>query len=91
MDAEGPFDIRARIESALAERGGSSPKEISQRATMVISVLRGSLARGLVHRNRAGRMLTTELEVLLCMREEGMVTLQRPLTQVEGSGRSPAE
>ena len=90
MDAEGPFDIRARIEGALAERGGS-PKEISQRATMVISVLRGSLARGLVHRNRAGRMLTTELEVLLCMREEGMVTLQRPLTQVEGSGRSPAE
>lgn len=53
-------------------------KSKSQLAVDVITAIRIRLSLGHVHRNRAGRILSTVHEVLLCLSDEGGVQIEEP-------------
>lgn len=50
--------------------------ELARELAMAV---REALAKGCVHRNRAGKVLNTEIEILETMLSEGGVEVQEPL------------
>jgi hypothetical protein len=52
--------------------------EARQNAELLISSVRAALAAGTQHFDKAGKKLMTVKEVIVCLRDEGMVMLRMP-------------
>lgn len=52
--------------------------DVLKKALALIASTERALAVGVRHYNRAGALLMTSQEVLLCLRDEGEITLEDP-------------
>lgn len=77
MTTETDDDLLELAWSALSKKHRTSAGRLQVALSLIASV-RCALEEGCVHRNKAGDVLSTEAEILKCLRDERTITIDKP-------------